>query len=78
MAAPRSFLRSSHRRIDAWLDRLAQTGTALTQKEIIHKWMTTDLESAIDFSINTVVLNWLTREQKEGMGSFLESEVKER
>ncbi len=43
-----------------------------TQKEIIHKWMTTDLESAIDFSINTVVLNWQTKDQKEGMGSFLE------
>lgn len=43
-----------------------------TQKEIIHKWMTTDLESAIDFSINTVVLNWLTKDQKEGMGAFLE------
>ena len=42
-----------------------------TQKEIIHKWMTTDLETAIDFSINTVVLNWLTRDQKEGMGAFL-------
>ena len=43
-----------------------------TQKEIIYKWMTTDLESAIDFSINTVVLNWLTKDQKEGMGAFLE------
>lgn len=43
-----------------------------TQKEIIHKWMTTDLESAIDFSINTVVLNWLTKDQKEGMSAFLE------
>jgi enoyl-CoA hydratase len=43
-----------------------------TQKEIIHKWMTTDLEAAIDFSINTVVLNWLTRDQKEGMASFLD------
>ena len=43
-----------------------------TQKEIIHKWMTTDLESAIDFSINTVVLNWLTRDQKEGMAAFLD------
>ena len=42
------------------------------QKEIIHKWMTTDLETAIDFSINTVVLSWLTKDQKEGMGSFLE------
>ncbi|MBI5529449.1 MAG: enoyl-CoA hydratase/isomerase family protein [Deltaproteobacteria bacterium] len=47
--------------------------TALgTQKEIIHKWMTTDLESAIDFSINTVMLNFMTRDQKEGMAAFLE------
>jgi enoyl-CoA hydratase len=43
-----------------------------TQKEIIHAWMTTDVEAAIEFSINTVVLNWLTDDQKEGMGSFLE------
>ncbi|MCP3956683.1 MAG: crotonase, partial [bacterium] len=43
-----------------------------TQKEILHKWMTTDLEAAIDFSINTVVLNWTTRDQKEGMESFLD------
>lgn len=60
--------------VDGWVNRLAaKPPTALaTQKEIIHKWMTTDLEAAIDFSINTVVLNWLTRDQKEGMGSFLE------
>jgi enoyl-CoA hydratase/carnithine racemase len=60
--------------VDRWLDLLAaKPAPALaTQKEIIHKWMTTDLEAAIDFSINTVVLNWLTLEQKEGMGSFLE------
>ncbi|MCE7884657.1 MAG: enoyl-CoA hydratase/isomerase family protein [Actinobacteria bacterium ATB1] len=43
-----------------------------TQKEIIHKWMTTDLESAIDFSINTVMLNFMTRDQKEGMQAFLD------
>ncbi len=43
-----------------------------TQKEIVHKWMTTDLESAIDFSINTVMLNFMTRDQQEGMGAFLE------
>jgi len=42
------------------------------QKDIIHKWMTTDLETAIDFSINTVGLNWTTRDQKEGMDSFLQ------
>lgn len=43
-----------------------------TQKEIIHKWMTTDLESAIDFSINTVMLNFSTREQAEGMQAFID------
>ncbi len=43
-----------------------------TQKEIIHKWMTTDLETAIDYSINTVVLNFSSRDQQEGMGAFLE------
>ncbi len=51
----------------------AKSPTALgTQKEIIHKWMTTDLESAIDFSINTVVINFMSRDQKEGMAAFLE------
>jgi enoyl-CoA hydratase len=54
--------------------RLAEkSATALaTQKEIIHKWMTTDLESAIDFSINTVMLNFMSRDQKEAMSAFVE------
>lgn len=43
-----------------------------TQKDIINKWMTTDLEAAIDFSVNTVGLNWMTKDQKEGMGAFVE------
>lgn len=43
-----------------------------TQKEIIFKWMTTDMESAIDYSINTVCLNWTSRDQKEGMNAFVE------
>jgi len=62
------------REVEALCAKLAQKSPRAmgTQKEIIHKWMTTDLESAIDFSVNTVVLNWLTRDQKEGMGAFLE------
>lgn len=62
------------REVTALCEDLAQKSPKAigTQKEIIHKWMTTDLESAIDFSINTVVLNWLTDDQKEGMGAFLE------
>ena len=43
-----------------------------TQKEIIHKWMTTDLESAIDFSINTAMLTFLTPDKQEGMEAFVE------
>lgn len=43
-----------------------------TQKEIIHKWMTTDLESAIDFSINTVTLNFGSPDQQEAMQAFLD------
>ncbi len=60
--------------VDRWCARLADKSplALATQKEILHKWMTTDLEAAIDFSINTVVLNWTTRDQKEGMQSFLD------
>ena len=57
--------------VGQWCAKLAEksrTGLA-TQKEIIHKWMTTDLESAIDFSINTVLLSG---DQGEGMSSFVE------
>ena len=60
--------------VDSWCAKLSSkssTGMA-TQKEIIHKWMTTDLESAIDFSINTVVLNFISSDQKEGMRAFVE------
>lgn len=57
-----------------WCERLAAkpVHALATQKEIIHQWMTTDLETAIDFSINTVMLNFMTRDQQEGMTAFLE------
>jgi len=57
-----------------WAEKIAsKSPRALeTQKDIINKWMTTDLETAIDFSVNTVGLNWATRDQKEGMGAFVE------
>jgi enoyl-CoA hydratase len=60
--------------VSRWAEELAAFSpyALATQKDIIHKWMTTDLEAAIDFSINTVGLNWATRDQKEGMASFLE------
>jgi enoyl-CoA hydratase len=60
--------------VKRWADLLSsKTPRGLaTQKDIINKWMTTDLETAIDYSIQTVILNFLTRDQKEGMGAFLE------
>ncbi len=60
--------------VQRWADELAAFSphALAAQKDIIHKWMTTDLEAAIDFSINTVGLNWTTRDQREGMASFLE------
>ncbi|MCC7078907.1 MAG: enoyl-CoA hydratase/isomerase family protein [Acidimicrobiia bacterium] len=61
-------------RVDEICEALAEKSPLAlgTQKEIIHKWMTTDLESAIDFSINTVMLNFMSRDQKEGMSAFVE------
>lgn len=60
--------------VRAWAQKVGDKSpwALATQKEIINQWMTAPLEAAIDFSINTVVLNWLTRDQKEGMGAFLE------
>lgn len=58
----------------AWINLLAAKSpwALAAQKDIINKWMTTDLETAIDFSINTVALNWMTKEQKEEMGAFID------
>ncbi len=60
--------------VNRWAQELAAYSprALAAQKDIIHKWMTTDLEAAIDFSINTVGLNWTTRDQREGMAAFLE------
>ncbi len=57
-----------------WSEKFASKSplALATQKDIINKWMTTDLETAIDYSINTVVLNMLSKDQKEGMTAFLE------
>ncbi len=60
--------------VQRWVNKLAEKSplALATQKDIINKWMTTDLETAIDFSINTVTMHWSTRDQKEGMSAFLE------
>jgi len=60
--------------VKRWTDLLSSKSPRgmATQKDIINKWMTTDLETAIDYSINTVPLNFMSQDQKEGMSAFLE------
>lgn len=60
--------------VKRWTDLLSSKSPRgmATQKDIINKWMTTDLETAIDYSINTVILNFMSQDQKEGMSAFLE------
>ena len=62
------------REVDALAAKLCQWSplAMAIQKDIIHKWMTTDLETAIDFSINSVAINFASQDQKEGMAAFLE------
>lgn len=58
----------------SWADKLAEKSplALTTQKDIINKWMTADLQTTIDFSINTVTMNWSTLDQKEDMSASLE------
>jgi len=42
------------------------------QKDIINKWLTSDLETAIDYSIVAMLQCQGSAGQKEGMGAFLE------
>jgi len=60
--------------VDIWVAKLSEKSplALATQKDIINKWMITDLETAIDFSINTVTIHWSTYYQKEGMTAFFE------
>jgi enoyl-CoA hydratase len=60
--------------VNLWVEKLAsKPPLALAmQKDIINKWMLTDLETAIDYSIQTVLLTYSTRDQKEGMQSFMD------
>lgn len=60
--------------VQRWVDTLTRYSNTVfaTQKDIIHKWMTTDLDTAIDYSINTVLINFTTFDTREGMAAFLE------
>jgi len=42
------------------------------QKNIINQWMDSDLQSAIDYSINSISICFNSEDQKEGMAAFLE------
>jgi enoyl-CoA hydratase len=64
--------------LDAKVDALAEklcgwSPVAMAiQKNIINQWMDTDLQSAIDFSINSISIVFNSEDQKEGMAAFLE------
>jgi|SaaInl4_135m_RNA_FD_contig_21_574903_length_1303_multi_4_in_0_out_0_2 enoyl-CoA hydratase len=64
--------------LDAEVDKLAQklcgwSPVAMAiQKNIINQWMDTDLQSAIDYSINSISIVFNSEDQKEGMAAFLE------
>lgn len=60
--------------VDRWVEKLVNKPpiALATQKDIINKWMQSDLETAIDYSIQTVLLTFTTQDQKEGMQAFLE------
>ncbi|MBI2060761.1 MAG: enoyl-CoA hydratase/isomerase family protein [Nitrospirae bacterium] len=59
---------------DEWVETLSGYSPVAmaVQKDICHKWMTADLETAIDFSINSVCISFTSEDQKEGMRAFLE------
>ena len=42
------------------------------QKNVINQWMDSDLQSAIDYSINSISIVFNSQDQKEGMAAFLE------
>ncbi len=64
--------------LDAEVDKLAKklcgwSPVAMAiQKNIINQWMDTDLQSAIDYSINSISIVFNSEDQKEGMAAFLE------
>ncbi len=60
--------------VSRWCETLADKSplALAAQKEIIHKWMTTDLEAAIDFSISAVMPCFSSSAQKEAMQAFLD------
>jgi len=60
--------------VDELVEKLSQYSplAMAIQKDIVNKWMTADLETAIDFSINSVAINFESEDQKEGMAAFLE------
>ncbi|MFO1189873.1 MAG: enoyl-CoA hydratase/isomerase family protein [Alphaproteobacteria bacterium] len=64
--------------LDKAVDELAQklcgwSPVAMgVQKTIINQWMDTDLQAAIDHSINSTAIVFDSKDQKEGMAAFLE------
>jgi len=60
--------------VDAWVAKLSEkTAVVLAaEKDIINKWMTTDLETAMDYSIRVVESVWGTKDMEEGVSAFVQ------
>ena len=64
--------------LDAEVDKLAQklcgwSPVAMAvQKNVINQWMDTNLQAAIDHSINSTAIVFNSEDKKEGMAAFLE------
>ena len=60
--------------VDAWVAKLSEkTAVVLAaEKDIINKWMTTDLETAMDYSMRVVEAVWSTKDMEEGVSAFVQ------
>lgn len=60
--------------VDAWVAKLAEKTPVVmaAEKDIINKWMTTDLENAMEYSIRVVEGTWGTRDLQEGVSAFVQ------
>jgi enoyl-CoA hydratase len=60
--------------VDAWVAKLSEkTAVVLAaEKDIINKWMTTDLETSMEYSLRVVEAVWSTKDMEEGVSAFVQ------
>ena len=60
--------------VAVWVKKLADKSALVlaAEKDIINKWMTTDLETSMEYSIRVVESVWSTRDMQEGVSAFVQ------